>query len=585
MGCLVLHVRFTIFQNFQCPREVTKKPCPEVETTRTSQQENGCTALTSPLFSTSPLFAASFTKKADTGGAAQCQSLYQPEDRSYTYEKQRSVTCGTPHVNGNTSSSHLSSIRNQATERANVDHINGPEDGNRTKQSIRSTAQILALLKTQPGKEGILTNLADQNIAPEPVKPDNDLLGCTFSGSASSHLLQCEDICQEPPPVKPHPVKSRWDVYLHQPLSSSTDYGDNDTLVSSGNPDDRLKNNNPINCCLNNGKKQEKMKGENTWTLEAEKTYMTDHKLNVLEHVGGLSYKQLYNADIYCENKSSESELGYIESSTPVLCSPSHKPAKLQLDQMDLENKNVTSYAEVSFNLMDSFDFTELGDDDSNVAPSHSQNRLLSAVENKGTHQENTTLFRPDSVKPILGENLKKEMNYTAFIPAIPVSISNSTAESKMDEFPVSSELTESNACDQYKEEIKSRGEKLSTLCESESMLFPFPDKEGDIPCGQPALKSVDALQQQGLPSDGDTFIKDTSDIFLAQNFLKEVQLNEEDSSGSPQSGSSISVLKTLIKPCSAIECLNTLKMKSFSTPEKRNFESGTSVKRGTQEG
>ncbi|KAM5191509.1 5'-3' DNA helicase ZGRF1 [Mantella aurantiaca] len=571
------------FTSFQCPREVTKKPCPEVESVRTSSdQEKGCTSLTSPLFSTSPLFAASFTKKADTGGAAQWQSGYQPEDSSYSCEKQSNVTCGNLQVNGNASSSHFPSIKNQVAERANVHHINGIEDGNRTKQSIRSTAQILALLRTQPSKEGTLTKLADQNIDPEPVKPDNDHLGCAFSDSASSPLLQCEDICQEPSQVKPHPVKSRWDVYLHQPVSSSIDYGDNnDAFVPSGNSNDRLKINNPFNCFLNNGKKQD-MNGENTWTLEVEKTHMTDHKLNDLGHIGRLSNKQLYNSDMYSENNSCESGLSYIESPTPVLCShPSNNPAKLQVDEVDLAN---VTYAEVSFNMLDSFDFTELDDGDSNVAPSHSQNRLLSAEEHMAMDEENnTTLFKPDSVKPLLGENFKKEVNSTTCIPPIPTNFFGRTAESKLGELTVSSDLTESNVCDQHKDEVR-RGEKLSTLCESRSMLFPFTDKEGDIPCGQSALKSEGALQQEGLPSDSDARFKGTSDSFVAQNFLEEVQCSEEDSPGSPQSGSSISVLKTLIKPCSAIESLNALKLKSCSTPEKRDCESGTSLKNGTQE-
>ncbi|XP_040184919.1 protein ZGRF1 isoform X2 [Rana temporaria] len=569
------------FTGFQCPREVTKKPCLEVEESgRTSQLVQGCTSLSSELFTTSPLFAASFTKKADTVGAVQWQNSYHPDDRSYTCEKQSSVTCGNPQMNGNKPTSHFSSIKNQGPERENIAAINVLEDENRTKQSLRSTAQILALLKSQPSKEGTLTNLVDQ----APVKPDKELLGPAFAGSP---LLKRENVCQEPSPVKLHPVKSRWDVYLDQPSVSRTDYSDdNDTFVLSGSPDgllsgspDELPNKNLVNCFQNDRIKQEDLKGENGRTSEAVKAHMNGPKLNDLEHVSRLSNQELYNANKYCKNDLHQSALRQVESLSPVPCS-SLNPAKLGLDDGGLENENIIT--EVSFNLMDSFDFADLDDGDSNVNPPLSQNSLGSA-ENIDTHQENyillgkiqekhsenKSLFKPDTVKSVLADDDKKEMNCT--ISILPI------AESTTDDLASSIELPESDVCDHHKGEIKSEGEKLSALFESRSMSVLY-NKE-DISCRQFALKSADALQQEGLSSDDDT-----SGISLTQDFPKGVQCDEEDSPGLPQSGSSISVLKTLTKPCSALESLNAIKLKSFSTPEKRDCESGTCLQSGAQE-
>ncbi|XP_018425290.1 PREDICTED: protein ZGRF1 [Nanorana parkeri] len=590
------------FTGFQCPREVTKKPCLDVEVSgRTSSQlEQGCPSLSSPLFTTSPLFAASFTKKADTGVVAQLQSSYQTDDCSDTCEKQSSVTCKNTQVNSSTSSFHVSSIGNQGAERENTERENIADtsvlgDGNTIKQSIRSTAQILALLKSQPSKEGTLT---EQHINQAPMKPDNDL-GSTFAGSTRSHLLISENICEEQSPVKPRPVKSRWDIYLDQPPASSTDHGDdNDTFVLSESPDERPKNNTPITCLLKPGIKQEEMKGANTWTSEADRPHITNHKLNDLEHVGRPSHKELYNADVYCENNSPESGLCHIESPSPILCS-SQNPAKLEVDDMELEKENVTSFSEVSFNLMDSFDFTELDDGDSNVVPPLSQNRLLSAEENKDIPQdsnilegkvqenfsENKSLLKPDTVRSLLAENVIKGIHYTTCILPVPADICSSKAQSNLDELTASNELPESDVCDQHIEHIKSRGEKIVSW-EPRNMLYPFSDKEGHIPCGQSALKSADALLQEGLSSDDDSLFKgSSSSTSLAQNCLEEVQYTEEDSLGLSQSGSSISILKTLTKPCSALESLNVLKGKSFSTPEKRDCELGTCLQSEAEEG
>ncbi|XP_077332873.1 5'-3' DNA helicase ZGRF1 isoform X1 [Lithobates pipiens] len=570
------------FTGFQCPREVTKKPCPEVEASgRTSQLVQGCASSSLELFTTSPLFAASFTKKAETVRALPWQNSYHPDDSSYTCEKQSSVTCGKPQVNGNMPTSHFSSIKNEGPERENIAAINVVEDENKTKQSLRSTAQILALLMSQSNKEGTLTSVVDQPIDQAPVKPDKDLLGSAF---ACSPLLKHENVCQEPSPVKPHPVKSRWDIYLDQPSVSRTDCGDDDdTFVLSGSPDD-LPNKNPVNCFQNDRIKQEELKGDNRWTTEAEKPHMNGHKLNDLEHVTRPSNKEPYNANKYCKNNSHQLALHQVESPTPVMCS-SHNPDKLKLDDGVLENENITSFTDISFNLMDSFDFTELNDGDLNMNPPLSQNSLCSSEETVGTHQENNTLegkiqekysenkllSKPDTVISVLTGNGKKAINCTTCI--LPI------AESITDELAASVELPESDVCDHHKEEIKGRGEKLVALCESKSMSVPYNDKK-DISCGQFALKSADALQHEGLSSDDDTLFKSS----LTQDSLKEVQHNEEDSPGLPHSGSSISVLKTLTKPCSALESLNAVKLKSFSTPEKRDCESGTCLQSGAQE-
>lgn len=590
MDSHVLHMKCIIFQGFQCPREVTKKPCLEVdESGRTSQLEQGCTSLSSPLFTTSPLFAASFTKKVDTVEAVQLGS-YQPDDFSYSCEEQSSVTCRNPQVNGNTSSSHLSSGINYGAENENIADINVRGDGNRIKQSIRSTAQILALLKSQPSKEGTLT---EQHITQAPVKPDDDLLGSTFADSTRNHLLICENICQEPSPIKSHPVKSRWDIYLDQPPASNTtdDDVDNDTFVLSGSPDVKLKNNTPITCFLNPGIKQEEMRRENMWTSEAEKPHVTEQKLNYLEHV----VRPSHNVDVYCDNNSCESGPFHIESPTPMLCSTSHNPAKLELDDKVLEKENVTSFSEVSFNLMDSFDFTELDDKDPDVVPSLSQNGLLSAEENLGMHEEknilegndqkkssdNKFLLKPDTVVSLLAKNGKKEINTTCISP-LPSEISSSKAESNPDELTASNELSENDMCDQHKKDINSREEKILSW-ESRNMLYPLSDKKGHIAFGQSALQAADALQQEGLSSDDDTLFKGS--VSLTQHCLEEVQYNEQDSPSLSQSGSSIFILKTLTKPCSALESLNALKGKSFSTPEKRDCELGTCLQSGAQEG
>nr|DBA28895.1 TPA: hypothetical protein GDO54_009181 [Pyxicephalus adspersus] len=381
------------FTGFQCPREITKKPCPEVEESGkiSSQQEQGCPSLSSPLFTTSPLFASTFSKKANTARAAQCQSSIQPDDYSYMCENQHSATSRITPVNDNTFSTNFSSNRNQAKSE-NFTGINVLEDGNRTKPSLRSTAQILALLKSQPSKEGTLTNLAGQHIDQAPAKSDSDLLGSTFAGGASS--LKCENISLDPSTVKPHCVKSRWDVYLDPPSAPSTVYGDdNDSFVLSQSPDDRFKNNNKY-CILSHGLEQEKMKGGSTWTMdkymEGENTPMTEHKLNELEHVGNPSQKRLSNAEENCEHNLCGSGLGLTEPPTPMLCSSFHNPTKLELDDVESENENVTSFAEVSFNLMDSFDLNELDDGGSNGTPPLPQNRIVSAKEDMDKNQEYT---------------------------------------------------------------------------------------------------------------------------------------------------------------------------------------------------
>uniref|UniRef100_A0A8C5M2X6 5'-3' DNA helicase ZGRF1 n=1 Tax=Leptobrachium leishanense TaxID=445787 RepID=A0A8C5M2X6_9ANUR len=172
------------FTGFQGPREVSKKPFQELEEAQTplcltpAQQYS---SLPSHLFTTSPLFAAP------------CRKL---EEATIRLNPDTWMSEAVPRVNQNVSATLPSSNINLVYPKTTLDMTAGTSKAGGITRSIRSAAQILSLLKSQP-----------------PVERTE-----TFAKASEQQSTKCntEDIYPEGSCMKPFQLKSKWDIYLNK---------------------------------------------------------------------------------------------------------------------------------------------------------------------------------------------------------------------------------------------------------------------------------------------------------------------------------------------------------------------------------
>ncbi|XP_068137342.1 5'-3' DNA helicase ZGRF1 isoform X2 [Hyperolius riggenbachi] len=574
------------FAGFQCPRDVPKKPCVEVEDTgRTcsSQVAQRSATPTSQFFITSPLFAVSHMKKTDSGVGTQWGNSKQASDFSSTSEKHSTVSWTNQQINGNTAPSNYSFTKEQSAEDENSAKLNVPVSGSTTK-NFRSKAQILALLKAQPDNEVGSGNLGNSSFEDAPAKLSNGLQRFTGTDSANSALLESESICRKPPAVAINPVKSRWNVYLDESQNPKPDLGDSDdTLMLDGSLDKGFTNY-PVSCSLKDGRNPEEIK--DPWHSEAEKPHR-----NELTHMSTLLPNSLSNKDKPCEN-SCYSELDHREPTIPYPCSPSHTPDKPDLDDLVLEHEQGESYSEVTFNLMDSFDLTELDDEDTELASCLPQSGATLEKDVK-VNQENTSLenktqncSEDTNMVPVLFvENVKTETvgNGT---PSMSTDATPYIVDSSSTDHTVSNELAENGDCDQGSKAIENQRDNLLS---NSGKILPLND-EGCVLSGQSLEQLAHHSQWGDIPSDEDELFEcidgcspDQTSVPATESFHQKTNCNEKKSPGL-YSSSSISLLKSLTKPDNALESLSALKQK-FPTAEKRDYEPKICLQRGSQEG
>ncbi|XP_044157691.1 protein ZGRF1 [Bufo gargarizans] len=299
------------FMGFQGPREIAKKPSPEVEETATLsslQLAHGCSSQSPQLYATSPLFASSYGKQTDKDKQVYCSS------------KQKIVTMTNPVGRENTFSSTFLASPNQPVTQASGDRVTEVE-----KKKTRSTAQILALLNALPGQKEPVSDHLPAGVS---TLCSNEIQKTTSMRNDLEDAKSCTSP-SELSPVRAKPVKSRWEVYLDNPVDPSSTQIDHDDLVLSPSPGKMLMD--------------DKARPEEDRELH--------RKIDMEEN----------------------NQLPYTHISRPGLTnsqSPTPKSLAVATDDFipDDEN-NDGAFSEITFNLMDSFDFTELDDADSTESP------------------------------------------------------------------------------------------------------------------------------------------------------------------------------------------------------------------------
>ncbi|XP_056420937.1 protein ZGRF1 isoform X4 [Hyla sarda] len=289
------------FTGFQGPREITKKPSLEVEETSVLPGPQ----LTHGFSSQSPqLYAASPLF------AAPYRKQPDKDKHANSFSEQTIETTANPY------------------ERENIFHndflasTENTKEGEITKQNPRSTAQILALLDTLPSQKASGDDLVCSHEVQRTASVQNSV------GDAQPCNLPIQL-----PPVRCEPLKSRWDVYIDNTPASSTAQIDHVDFVTPLSPRKSLdiSHTNPL---MNSKARQEKVK-----SLDRE-TDMVDNK-----HL----------------SKSQTSEPGLTkDQSLP----PDSLASNADDCIIDYENHD-GAFSEITFNLMDSFDLTELDDAES----------------------------------------------------------------------------------------------------------------------------------------------------------------------------------------------------------------------------
>ncbi|XP_075056542.1 5'-3' DNA helicase ZGRF1 isoform X3 [Mixophyes fleayi] len=585
------------FTGFQGPREITKKPSLGVEepaTTSSAQLTQGHSSLPAQLYATSPLFATPYRREADST---------QPPDLC----SDKIVTWRHTDINGANLSGNLSVSPKQTNERK---HVDIPVEGGEIKQSIRSTAQILALLKSQPSRIDSFTN-RDEQLSEEPlVKCNSEVLRSMSSVCA----LEREKPWQSPhtlSPIKPVATKSRWEVYLDQPPASTTGYSDNnDPFVLSSSPNKRLTSV-PVGI-QDFGAKQEEIISQDMRNTTTDNLSIEDEKSGVLAYVSQadkLSNKRLSNMDLHSYDVSCKSGLSHRQSPTPETFASSHNTVEVNNDDLIIDNeKDDELFSEVTFNLMDSFDFTELDDDGPTVdqpppesVPAMTKECVDLAEENnmlerkdQETSAENVFLFNTDGRKSTNG---LKEINCNDCI-ASAVSDDSCGKVEGVQTLPNVRCMDKSSDCYSKSEggsesACKETVENCLPLFKNRTLFFPYKDEESHISSCQSVLQSVDHSKQEATPSNDDDicrYINSKSSPKLPvtniQHTVKGIWHNEMDVDSPEQacSGISISLLRSLTKPNSALESLNELKVNSPSTAKKRHHDGMTYMERGADE-
>ncbi|XP_075473132.1 5'-3' DNA helicase ZGRF1 isoform X3 [Ascaphus truei] len=246
------------FTGFQGPREIPKKPAVEgIGGAASPVLAQGCSSLPSQLYTTSPLFAAPCRKQEEV-----CLPADYGADASGTWTKQNASV---------TSFSTCSS-----TEMVQGENIAGSflgarkTEGGSISQNIRSTAQILALLKFQPPplmSVGISANVGQQHHGQQSANGSSQNLKSKCTGTSGKPInltVESQKTLQYPlekEVVKSVPNRSRWDVYLEQSPVSNTEGVVNksqEITIGTNVPDDRQCCLSPVELLLSSKQEEEK---------------------------------------------------------------------------------------------------------------------------------------------------------------------------------------------------------------------------------------------------------------------------------------------------------------------------------------
>ncbi|XP_063776216.1 5'-3' DNA helicase ZGRF1 isoform X2 [Pseudophryne corroboree] len=567
------------FSGFQGPREISKKPSVVVEepmTTSSSQLSQGCSSLPARLYTTSPLFAASCRDRSD--------STQSPD-----FCPDRIVTWRNPDVNGDNLSCNFSVTPKQTVE---IEHVaDVTVEGGKIKQNIRSAAQILALLKSKPNEMGLCTNFAEPCSKEPLVRCNSEVLQDVCTSSAI--VLEREKHWRHPhalSPVKPVTIKSRWDIYLDQSQADSTVNSDNNDLsVLSSSPDKR-PNAGPVICIQDNGAKHDEIKEEDMFNSKADNLSIKDDKAAVLADVLKTD-KLLLNTDQQSYDVSCKHGLSHRQSPIPETVTTSPNTVKVDTENFSLDNDKCDDlFSEVTFNLMDSFDFTELDDESTKLDQPPSQN--VSAMAKEDLIEDNILQKKePDTCAIHVLEEEKS--NDSRYCTAPAVSGISCKLESDCFILPNIHSMATSGHCNSEPKGM-SENNKKQTLENSLPLINNRAiEKEGHISSSQSALCSADPSKQEATQISHDFsfgYCKSKSPpplpVTNIQHSAKEIWCNDmiTDSPEQSHMGINLSLLRSLSNPTCAIESLSVLKMNSPSTEKKRDTDAETCLERGADE-
>ncbi|KAM3936811.1 LOW QUALITY PROTEIN: 5'-3' DNA helicase ZGRF1 [Leptodactylus fuscus] len=429
------------------------------------------------------------------------------------------VTSTNPDVRKNIFPSNNSASPRSTIATENVDRT---VQGEKPKQNPRSTAEILALLNTRPSQQG----------------PVADPLPAPVSTTCSNEVQKTCKLSRERSPVKKDPVKSRWDVYLEKPVASSTVQIDRDGFVVPPVPNKRLRISHP-NCQMDNKAKQ---------GIPRE----LDKKIDTVES------KPLSDSQI--------SETG-LTSTQPLMPETLTDDANTLIP--DVENNNGL---EVTFNLMDSFDFTELDEAYS----------MESAQDSTETHaNEKQHLLPEKNLEKHSNSEHEKNGSLHENITDCDLSTVSELSCDKARGEPTKQTLL-NGQCNMAqpgdsdnKAEVKIEASGIQTVGKGS---FSNKANEGHIPSRQVMFQSVDLAKQKVFPKyldDSFSTLRGSSPYVFPNAKMPHVDGSNEDCTLYKQfpSGSCSSLLKSLTEPRNALESLNVLRTRARTPTTTKNTD------------
>ncbi|KAM4049515.1 5'-3' DNA helicase ZGRF1 [Anomaloglossus baeobatrachus] len=338
------------FTGFQVPREITKNPSLEVKDS-----------------------AAPSSHQLALGCSSYSPQLYATSPlftASYGHEedKEKQVKCSSKHglvtatntnIQGNVIHNNLSASPEWTPTTGSVERV--VEE--RVKQNPRSTAQILALLNTSPiQKESIAAQLPTE--VSTTCNNDFQRTSAYNSPGGTNHFMLPSELS----PIRTKPIQSRWAVYLDNTADSGTAQIDHEDFVEP----------------FSQGKNQDNHAQDEVNGIEKNTVIVENNPIS--------------------NSHTSEPDLSNSQSFTPEALAAE----KIITD----DENNYGASSEITFNLMDSFDFTELDDTDSQpdstkesadlTKRQNLQNKnkeahddhasLKDYVENDSLHEDNATV-------------------------------------------------------------------------------------------------------------------------------------------------------------------------------------------------
>ncbi|XP_053317414.1 protein ZGRF1 [Spea bombifrons] len=574
------------FTGFQGPREILKKPSLELEDVcKPSSPVLGkdYPALPSQLYATSPLFSAP-CKQSEEGSMTAHYSSHGYKTSSVKCEKQdvaESLAL----------SSDFSAL--QKTERDNIAGAN--KGGLSITQNIRSTAQILSLLKSHPShiKNAEPSRNPDHQQSPKSsakvLNSSYSSIPCGLDGEGHKQQQHTPELST----IKNIPMKSRWDVYLEKPQNScaektflttlSEDIWDTKSacpsvktdssfsVLKSDGQEQGLQSNTslpaPVECLMQNLPISISSKSENG--SENMK------RSNNFQAVKFLSFDDPSNSS------TQKCFSGEITGKTDVSGLPSPSDGQQLALQTEIEDETPS---EVTFNLVDSFDFGYSDEENTSPKLSHLPARCVDRDDvetERGVPGKISALSDNENVKisgfnydnpPLYKLDHKKQENKLGEVKA---SVSDDDLgdrnvrkiDFQQDDLSFSSaDMSVSQLFDEtHKPTAFSRNSNVIELNkimkESEDNIQVLENRtevEGRAKTYQGGLSSAAVLHQESLiNSKGDLL-----EHITGSPSNKETNWENTDLPDLPHSKNGISLLKTLTTPSTALESLSLLKRK-----------------------